>query len=121
MPTSISKWEKLFESNPWVEHEFVTLSRAYLKPPTCDYGLEGGEDLEPFIRNELGAVDIPFLRPPDVFFPRLSSSLDKEKVIFVLEWIEYLIVNCFETFPKLFKRSITKGKWLKTHRGLPIS
>ena len=109
MPTSISKWENLFGSNPWVEHEFVTLSRAYRKPPNCAYGLEGGEYLEPFIRDELGAVDIPFLRPPDVFFPRFSSSIDKEKVIFVLEWIEYLTINCIKTFPKVFKRSIAKG------------
>ena len=82
---SISKWEKLFGSNPRVEHEFVTLSRDYLKLPTYAYGLEGGEDIEPFIRNELGAIDIPFLRPPDVSLPGFSYSLDKEKVILLLE------------------------------------
>ena len=117
MTASISKWENLFGRNPWVEHEFVTLSRAYLKPPNCAYGLEGGEDLEPFIINEIGVIDIPFLRPQDVSLPGFSSSLDKEKFIFLLEWIDYLTVNCIETFPKLFKRSIAEGQWLKTHRG----
>ena len=117
MPTSISKWENIFGSNPWVEHEFVTLSRAYLKPLTCADGFEGGEDLDPFIKNELGAVDIPFLRPPNVSLHGFSSSLDKEKVILLLEWIEYLIINYIETFPEVFKRSIVEGKWLKTHRG----
>ena len=97
--------------------DFVTLSRDYLKPLTFSYGLEGVEDLEPFIRNELREIDIPFLIPPNVSLPGFSSSLDKEKVIFLLEWIYYLTVNCIETFPKVFKRSIVEGQWLKTHRG----
>ena len=90
---------------------------AYLKPPHCAYGLKGEYDLYSFIRNDLGDVDIPFLRPLDVYLPRISSPLEKEKVFFLLEWIEYLTVNCIETFPKVFKRSIAEGKWIKTHRG----
>ena len=85
VPTSISKWENLFGINPSVEHEFVTMSRAYLKPLTCAYGLEWVEHIETYIRNELRVVDIPFLRPPDVSLPGFSSSLDKEKVILLLE------------------------------------
>ena len=39
---------------------------AYLKPPHCAYGLKGEDDLNSFIRNDLGVVDIPFLIPVDV-------------------------------------------------------
>ena len=105
MLASISKWENLFGSNPCVEHEFVTLSRDYIKPPNCAYGLEGGEYLEPFIKNNLAVVDIPFLRPRDVAFLGFPSSFDKENVILLLEWIEYLTVNYIETFLKYSKES----------------
>lgn len=116
VPASISKWAKLFESNPWAKHGLVALSRDYLKPPPCAYGLKGEDDLESFIRNDLGAVDIPFLRPLDVAMPGLSSPLEKEKVFLLLEWIQHLTVN-YQTLPEVFKRSIAEGRWLRTHKG----
>jgi len=36
-------------------------------------GLEGAYDLGPFIRNEVGVVDIPFLRLPNLVLPRLLT------------------------------------------------
>ena len=53
---------------------------AYLKTPHCAYGLKGEDDLDSFIRNDLGDVDIPFLRPLDVPLLVISSPLEKEKV-----------------------------------------
>jgi hypothetical protein len=55
------------------QHRLVSLSRAYLKPPSCAYGLEGAYDLGPFIRNEVGVVDIPFLRLPNLALPRILT------------------------------------------------
>ena len=97
--------------------DFFSLSMDYLKQPHCAYGLKGEDDLESFIRNDLGAVDIPFLRPLDVYLPRISSPLEKEKVFFLLEWIQHLTLISTETLPVEFKRSIAEGKWIKTHRG----
>ena len=90
---------------------------AYLKPPHCAYGLKGEDDLKSFIRNDLGVVDILFLRPLDVALPRISSPLEKEKVFFLLEWIQHLTIISIETLPVAFKRSIAEGKWIKNHRG----
>ena len=96
VPTSISKWAELLEINPWAEHGFVVLSMAYLKPPHCAYGLKGEDDLDSFIRNDLGVVDIPFLIPVDVALPIISSPLEKEKVFLLLEWIHHLTVISIE-------------------------
>ena len=115
--TSISKWAKLLQINPWAEHGFVVLSMAYLKPPHCAYGLKGEDDLDSFIKNDLGVVDIPFLRPVDVSLSVISSPLEKEKLFLILKWIQHLIVISIETLPVEFKRSIAEGKWIKTHRG----
>ena len=90
---------------------------AYLKPPHCAYGLKGEDDLDSFIRNDLGDVDIPFLRPLDVPLPVISSPLEKEKVFLLLVWIHHLTVISIEKLPVAFKRSIAEGKWIKTHRG----
>ena len=83
---------------------------AYLKPPHCAYGLKGEDDLNSFIRNDLGVVDILFLRPLDVALPRISSPLEKEKVFFLLEWIQHLTVISIEKLLVAFKRSIAEGK-----------
>jgi len=77
-------------------------------------------NLKPFIRNGLGALDIAFLRPPDLALPGLSSPPDKGNVILLLQWIDYFTVNCLETFTQEFKRSITEGNGPK-HIGVPIS
>ena len=76
---SINEWENLFGSNPWAEHEIVARSRAYPKPPHCGDGLKVADNLEPFIRNGLGGVDLPFLRPPDLaLYGRIIFSLQRE-------------------------------------------
>ena len=69
---------------------------AYLKSPHCAYGLKGEDDLDSFIRNDLGVVDIPFLILVDVALPIISSPLKKEKVFLLLEWIHHLTVISIE-------------------------
>ncbi|KAH9328841.1 hypothetical protein KI387_000949, partial [Taxus chinensis] len=59
IPASTGKWAKLMGSNPWEAEGYVTLSSKYMKIPPCAVGLKGGNDLELFIKDELGAMDIP--------------------------------------------------------------
>ena len=69
---------------------------AYPKPPCYVYGLKGEDDLDSFIRNDLGVVNIPFLILVDVSLPIISSPLEKEKVFFLLQWIHHLTVISIE-------------------------
>ncbi|GLJ45917.1 hypothetical protein SUGI_0966800 [Cryptomeria japonica] len=82
-------------------------------------GLKGetGDELELFMRNGLGAMDIFNLKPPDAPLPAVNSPIGEDQAVLLLEWIQYLTEVCSESMPNRFQRSIMEGKWLKTHRG----
>ncbi|GLJ45914.1 hypothetical protein SUGI_0966750 [Cryptomeria japonica] len=108
VPASMGKWHKLMGDNPWAGEGIVALSPAYMKANAS--GLE-------FMRNVLGAVDIPKLKPPDAPLPAVSSPIGEDRVVLLLEWIQYLTGVCNESLPNRFLSSIMEGKWLRTHRG----
>ncbi|GLJ45922.1 hypothetical protein SUGI_0966860 [Cryptomeria japonica] len=119
VPASMGEWHKLIGDNPWAAQGIVALSPAYMKANANANGLRGEreDDLELFVRNKLGAVDIPTLKTPNAPLPALSSRITEDQVVLLLEWIRYLAEVCRESLPNRFQTIIIEGKWLRTYRG----
>lgn len=91
----------------WTGQNFVELSEYYLTlPPGFT---EAGKDLVSFVRQQLGALDIPQLIPPNAHFS--FNHLDKESAFVLLDWISS------QKLRPSFKQSVSDCKWLKTGRG----
>ncbi|GLJ45912.1 hypothetical protein SUGI_0966720 [Cryptomeria japonica] len=112
VPASMGKWHKLIGDNPWAAEGIVALSPVYMKANASGLRGEWKDELELFMRNGLGAVDIPKLIPPNSPLPAVSSPIEEEQVVLLLGWIQYLT-----SLPNRFQSSIMEGKWLRTQRG----
>ncbi|GLJ45923.1 hypothetical protein SUGI_0966870 [Cryptomeria japonica] len=84
VPASMGKWHKLTGGNPWAAEGIVALSPAYMKANASGLRGEREEDLELFMRNGLGAVDVPKLKPPNAPLPALSSPISEDQVVLLL-------------------------------------
>ena len=111
----MGKWHKLIGNNSWVVERIVALSPAYMKPNASGLRGERAEELEKFMRDWLGAVDIPKLKPPKTRLPAVSSPITEDQAVLLLEWI--LIQSSIGPLPQRFQLSIMEGKWLRTHWG----
>ncbi|KAI3990923.1 hypothetical protein MKX01_026107 [Papaver californicum] len=112
VPARGSNWVKLIGSNPWRQKDYVELNEEYSS--LGSYSEE--KQLMTFMKNYIGASDIPHICPPDEHFPAASSPLTKENTFLLLEWIQNLRYGRNLVEGK-FLRCIKEGSWLRTSLG----
>ncbi|XP_058103014.1 uncharacterized protein LOC131246676 isoform X2 [Magnolia sinica] len=116
VPANGSKWAGLLGSNPWGGENYVELSEDYVQEGYFAGLHSSKKQLMKFMEVYIEAFDVPSLFPPDAAFPTVSSSLTKEKMFLLLEWIQNLRSKGVQ-IPGRFLRCIKKGSWLKTSVG----
>lgn len=116
VPAKGSKWAALMVSNPWRCENYVELSGDYIKPGNFFGNFTPENVLLTFIQNNAGAADVPYIRPPNVWFPTVSSPLTKENAFLLLNWIQNLRSGGVE-LPSKFLDCVKSGSWLKTSIG----
>jgi hypothetical protein len=116
VPAKGSKWANLMVSNPWRSENYVELSGDYIKPSYFAGNYTPENVLLTFIQNNAGAVDIPYIHPPNAWFPTVSSPLTKENTFLLLDWIQKLMSKGVE-LPRNFLDCVKSGSWLKTSIG----
>ncbi|KAH7854098.1 hypothetical protein Vadar_010117 [Vaccinium darrowii] len=112
VPANGSKWVSLIGSNPWREQRFVELGEDYLHSGTFAGVYTPEKQLLSFLKNHLGASDVPDISPPDVVIPTMSAPLTRENTFLLLNWIHNLKWKSV-SMPTNFLRCIKEGSWLK--------
>ncbi|KAG8068850.1 hypothetical protein GUJ93_ZPchr0005g16028 [Zizania palustris] len=116
VPAKGSKWVGLMGTNPWRNEMYIELSSDY-KSSGCFAGNHTSQDqLLAFLKTQLRASDVPFIKPPNASFPTVSSPLTVYNAILLLQWIRNLKSSGVE-LPARFFGCIQQGSWLKTSIG----
>ncbi|CAL5366615.1 unnamed protein product [Camellia sinensis] len=132
VPASGSNWEKLFGSeNPFAEQsikvkteigesefvdEYVELGEVYTKAANFAGESATKEKFLDFLANHTGALDLPYIPPPNTALQVAYTQLTSDQAILLLDWIHIMITKGYNMPPR-FIESIRNGKWVKTHRG----
>ncbi|MCL7031359.1 hypothetical protein MKW94_027530 [Papaver nudicaule] len=116
VPARGSNWVALMGTNPWRGNDYVELSEDYLYGGTFAGAHTKDKQLMAFLKEHVGASDIPHICPPDDVLPTVKSPLTKANTFLLLEWIRNLrsqgkLVN------GKFLSSIREGCWLRTCLG----
>ncbi|KAH0688120.1 hypothetical protein KY284_018673 [Solanum tuberosum] len=112
VPANGSKWAQLIGSNPWKDEGYVVLGEDYLHSGRYAGVCISKEELLAFLKNNVAAMDIPDLPPPDAEISSMSSPLTKENALLMLDWMRKMKRN-WVSFPKRFLTCIREGSWLK--------
>ncbi|KAI3673633.1 hypothetical protein L6452_39757 [Arctium lappa] len=112
VPSNGSKWVELIGLNPWKQHNYVELGEDYMRSKSYFGIVTSSEELLSFLREYVGASDIPHLSPPNAAIPTLSSPLTKTNTFLLLNWLHHLRTN-WDRLPERFLSSIKHGSWLK--------
>ncbi|KAJ8554132.1 hypothetical protein K7X08_024810 [Anisodus acutangulus] len=112
VPANGSKWVQLIGSNPWRHAGYVELAEDYLHSGSYAGVSTSKKELLRFLKNNVAAMDIPDLPPPDAAISSLSSPLTKENALLLLEWIRNMNRNRF-SLPTRFLNCTREGSWLK--------
>lgn len=112
VPANGSKWVQLIGSNPWRHEGYVELGEDYLHSGSYAGVCSSKKELLRFLKNNVAAMDIPDLPPPDAEISSMSSPLTKENVLLMLEWIRKMKLNRV-FLPIRFLTCIREGSWLK--------
>ncbi|MCL7033099.1 hypothetical protein MKW94_029387 [Papaver nudicaule] len=116
VPARDSKWFKLMGTNPWRGNHYVELSDDYSYGGTFAGSHTKEKQLMAFLKEHVGASDIPHICPPDDPLPTVKSPLTDANTFLLLEWIRNL-----RSLGKLvngkFLSSIREGCWLRTCLG----
>ncbi|AET01325.1 ATP/DNA-binding protein [Medicago truncatula] len=111
LPENVSKWADLMVSNPWRKENYVELGKMYLNASYADQSTDSGKLIE-FLKNHVGASDIPYLSPPNAGFSAADTQLTKENAFLLLDWIRELKHKGVH-LPERFLACIKEGSWLK--------
>ncbi|CAJ1949708.1 unnamed protein product [Sphenostylis stenocarpa] len=112
VPANVSKWADLIVSNPWRNEDYVELGKEYLLPFDCADKYTGYGKLIEFLKNHVGASDIPDIYPPNAGFSAVETPLIKGNAFLLLDWIRNLKVRGVN-LPGRFLKCIKEGSWLK--------
>ncbi|XP_059306209.1 uncharacterized protein LOC132057600 [Lycium ferocissimum] len=112
VPANGSKWVQLIGSNPWRHEGYVELGEDYLHSGSYAGVSTSKKELVEFLRDNVAAIDIPDLPPPDAAISSMSSPLTKENALLLLEWIRKMNRNRV-SLPTRFLSCIKEGSWLK--------
>lgn len=112
VPANGSKWVQLIGSNPWRHEGYVELGEDYLHSGCYAGVCSGKKELLGFVKDNVAAMDLPDLPPPDAAISSMSSPLTKENALLMLEWIRKMERNRF-SLPTKFLTCIREGSWLK--------
>ncbi|XP_055828566.1 uncharacterized protein LOC129896657 [Solanum dulcamara] len=112
VPANGSKWVQLIGSNPWRHEGYVELGEDYLHSGIYAGVCSSKKELLRFLKNNVAAMDIPDLPPPDAAISSMSSPLTKENALLLLEWIRKMKLNRV-SLPIRFLTCIRGGSWLK--------
>ncbi|KAJ3707083.1 hypothetical protein LUZ61_010788 [Rhynchospora tenuis] len=116
VPAKGSKWVGLMGSNPWRSENYVELSGDYRTSGSFAGNYTPQNALLIFIEKNVGAADVPYIRPPNASFLTVTSPLTKENALLLLDWIQNLRSGGV-ALPSKFLDSVKSGSWLKTSIG----
>ncbi|KAL5717412.1 hypothetical protein ACHQM5_010417 [Ranunculus cassubicifolius] len=119
VPARGSKWVGLIGSNPW-RTNYIELGEEYLRAGNYAGVYTSVTELTKFLKDHIGASDIPEICPPDDTFAAVSSPLTKSNVLLLLEWIQNL-KHRRKPADGNFLRCIKEGSWLRTRVGSSVS
>ncbi|KAI3673635.1 hypothetical protein L6452_39759 [Arctium lappa] len=111
-PSSGSNWVKLFGYNPWRQDGYIELGVDYTQQKSFVGISTSGKQLLSFLKEYVKASDLPYLPPPNVAIPTLSSHLEKSNTFILLNWLHLLRLQG-SSLPVKFLSSIKNGSWLK--------
>ncbi|XP_059304280.1 uncharacterized protein LOC132056206 [Lycium ferocissimum] len=112
VPANGSKWVQLVGSNLWRHKGYVELGEDYLHSGSYAGVSTSEKQLLEFLKDNVAAMDIPDLPPPDAAISSMSSPLTKENALLLLEWIRNMKRNKV-SLPTRFSSCIREGSWLK--------
>ncbi|RZC63305.1 hypothetical protein C5167_025063 [Papaver somniferum] len=103
-------------TNPWRGNCYVELAEDYLISGNFAGSQTKEKELISFLKEHVGASDIPDICPPDDALPTVKSPLTKANTFLLLDWIRNL-----KSQRKLvqgnFLKSVSEGCWLWTCLG----
>ncbi|MCL7041268.1 hypothetical protein MKW94_013925 [Papaver nudicaule] len=103
-------------TNPWRASHYVELTEDYSYGGKFAGSHTKEKQLMAFLKEHVGASDIPHICPPDDVLPTVKSPLTRANTFLLLEWIRKL-----KSQGKLvngeFLSSIREGCWLRTCLG----
>ncbi|KAI5647841.1 hypothetical protein M9H77_33850 [Catharanthus roseus] len=112
VPANGSKWLQLIGSNLWRNQDYMELAEDYLYSGYHAGHHTSGKELMEFLKEHLGASDIPDVSPPNCAIPSVHSQLTKENAFLLLDWIHNMQRRGIH-IPGNFLRSIKEGSWMK--------
>ncbi|XP_055961134.1 uncharacterized protein LOC126673391 [Mercurialis annua] len=119
VPANGSHWIKLIGSNPWRNDGYVELGEDYSRRGFYAGQTTTENQLIKFLKEYLGAADIPHIMPPNAGISTVSAPLTKQNAFLLLKWIrnmKYIGVG----IPEKFLTCVKEGSWLKiTMNGSP--
>ncbi|KAI3874739.1 hypothetical protein MKX03_012276 [Papaver bracteatum] len=104
-------------SNPWRGNRYVELTEDYLNSGNFAGSHTKEKLLITFLKEHVGASDIPYICPPDDALPTVKSPLTKTNTFLLLDWIRNLRSQRKLVDQGNFLRSIREGCWLRTCLG----
>ena len=118
VPASVSKWIKLFGSNPFTKAncKYVELGVVYAEAAEFDGECTPANELLQFFKKHGKTSDLPDIIPQDMALQVASSQLTCEEALMLLAWIQNLRAKKYG-LPIRFIQSIRNGKWVKTSSG----
>ncbi|KAI3906203.1 hypothetical protein MKW92_001613 [Papaver armeniacum] len=105
VPARDSNWVALMGTNPWRGNRYVELAEDYLNKKL----------LLAFLKEHVGASDIPYICPPDDALPTVKSPLTKANTFLLLDWIRNLKSQRKLVYQGNFLRSISEGSMYLHH------
>ncbi|GJN04791.1 hypothetical protein PR202_ga22364 [Eleusine coracana subsp. coracana] len=82
VPAKGSKWVGLMFSNPWKNNGYIELSADYKSAGHFAGNYTSENQLLKFLGENLQALDVPHIRPPDAIFPTVSSLLTVDNALY---------------------------------------
>uniref|UniRef100_A0ACD5U2C3 Uncharacterized protein n=1 Tax=Avena sativa TaxID=4498 RepID=A0ACD5U2C3_AVESA len=116
VPAKGSKWLGLIGTNPWRNEKYIELSADYKSAGYFAGNSTAEDQVLEFLKKNLGASDVPFVRPPNASFPTVSSPLTVDNAILLLNWIRNLRSGSVP-LPASFLACVKQGSWLRTSVG----
>ncbi|KAI3887823.1 hypothetical protein MKW92_035197 [Papaver armeniacum] len=104
-------------TNPWRGNRYVELAEDYLNSGNFAGSHTKEKLLMAFLKEHVGASDIPYICPPDDALPTVKSPLTKANTFLLLDWIRNLKSQRKLVYQGNFLRSISEGCWLRTCLG----
>ncbi|XP_026458626.1 uncharacterized protein LOC113359161 [Papaver somniferum] len=117
VPARDSNWFALMGTNPWRGNRYVELTEDYLKSGNFAGSHTKEKQLMAFLKEHVGASDIPHTCPPDDSLPTVESPLTIANTFLLLDWIRSLRSQRKLVDLGNFLRSIRNGCWLQTCLG----